>query len=94
MRRLGYNDYVKLAISADLELLPPEIQVQLSSGETEPLRKYWQSQIVIEWNRMDDRPMQTLGALLLKMGDEPRWELLLGISAFSHCADSPSRMAG
>lgn len=91
MRRLGYNDYVKLAISADLELLPPEIQVQLSSGETEPLRKYWQSQIVIEWNRMDDRPMQTLGALLLKMGDEPRWELLLGISAFSHCADSPSR---
>jgi len=29
MRRLGYNDYVKLAISADLELLPPEIQVQI-----------------------------------------------------------------
>jgi hypothetical protein len=57
----------------------------LNTKDWPPLETYWQSGIASQASKLDDRPFQTLGYLLLEKSKEPNWPLLLGIAYFDDC---------
>ena len=78
LRRLSFFDYLTPMLQTDIRSLPEAVQTQLAGGDLPGLRKYWQEQMESRWMLMNDRAFQTLGALLLQMGNQPLWKLLSG----------------
>ena len=90
LRRLGYQGYL-LRVEGDfVSQLPPKVQESLAFGRWEEIQRYWLTETKDQGMRMDDRPLQTLGALLLLRGSGPKWADLLNIAALNDC---PSRTA-
>ena len=86
LRRMGADGYAQLAMGLDMGKLPEQVQAQLKARDWPALEAYWQSQIASQAGKMNDRPFQTLGYLLLARSGEPNWSLLLGIANFhDHC---------
>ncbi len=89
LRKLALFDYLIPAVQGDIRNLPDQVQIALANGDIPGLKTYWQSQMASRWFVINDRPLQTLGALLMQMGNQPRWNLLLGIAQFALCTDAP-----
>ena len=80
LERMGLFDYSIPVILKDLRQLPEEIQAHLAEGEFLPLRNFYQSRAAANWKVGTDRPIQTLGSLLMKVARAPDWNLLLGVA--------------
>ena len=85
LRRLGFEGYLLKNKGIDLEGLPPQIQKSISWGEWKQIGVYWIERSKLQGNRMDDRPFQTLGAILLLRDRGPNWSDLFDISRFNSC---------
>jgi hypothetical protein len=85
LRRMDADGYAQLAKALDLAKLPEQVQAQLNAKDWPALEAYWQSGIASQTGKMNDRPFQTLGYLLLGRSGEPNWAFLLSIAYFDDC---------
>ncbi len=85
LRRMNLYDYLIPTTQTMIRELHPAVQAQLAAGDFSSLRTAYQLEATERWFFGQDRPMQTLGALLMQAGGEPNWHLLLGVSALTNC---------
>jgi len=85
LRRTGYQGYLLKNEGIFIEGLPLQIQKALSLGKWVEIQNYWQRQVSNQGKRLDDRPFQTIGALLMLRGKGPKWANLSGIASLSLC---------
>jgi hypothetical protein len=90
LRRLGFQGYLLRVKGEEIQSLPEVIQENLTYNKWADLESYWQSRSTAEGEAINDRPIQTLGAILLERAHQPNWPMLLRVSEFSVCASSPS----
>jgi hypothetical protein len=63
--RMGMTPYVQSESVTEALKLPTNCGHECMPKNTLKLRAYWQSQISLQSNRVDDRAFQTLGAALI-----------------------------
>jgi hypothetical protein len=88
LRRLGYQGYLLRDEGASIEQLSPAIQKQLAYQEWKSVQAYWRETSKSQANTIDNKPFQTVGALLLLRGKGPHWSQLLNIASLNRCANS------
>jgi hypothetical protein len=91
LRRLGYEGYLLISEGTYLHQLPSEPQKALALGDWSEAQTYWLGHSKTQGQRKDDRPFQTLGAvLILRKRRGPQWTELLNASSANVCASSLS----
>jgi len=75
LRKMGGDGYAKLAKALEVVELPEQVQAQLRAKGWPALEAYWQNGIASQMGKMNDRPFQTLGYLLLERSGEPNCRL-------------------
>ncbi len=78
-QRVGFASYVDLEIADELKHLSAAEQTLYLHRDYAGLRRYWQQQAVQQVSGVQNRPFQTLGAVLLENGAVP-WPQFLGIA--------------
>ena len=78
-RRMNMEQYDTSEISSAVERLPAPVQILYAQRDFAGLRRYWQEQVAHQDILLNDRPFQTLGAILIRSNSVP-WPALLGIA--------------
>ena len=78
-RRMGFASYADLEIASELEHLPATEQTLYNERNYPKLRRYWQQQVPQQVLEVQNRPFQTLGAVLLENTVVP-WPQFLDIA--------------
>lgn len=80
LRDLGLYGYLLRTEGKEIQTLPEQIQYAYAFHNSRVVQEFWQSHAARDWRRLDDRALQTLGAMVLFEAGEMRWSALLGIS--------------
>ncbi len=78
-QRVGLASHVDLEIADEMQYLPAVEQTLYLHRDYAGLRRYWQQQVVQQTSWIQNRPFQTLGAVLLENSAVP-WPQFLGIA--------------
>ena len=78
-QRVGFASHVDLEIADEMQYLPAVEQTLYLHRDYAGLRRYWQQQVVQQTSWIQNRPFQTLGAVLLENSAVP-WPQFLGIA--------------
>ena len=78
-QRMGFASYRDLEVADELKHLPEAEQTLYLHGDYAGLRRYWQQQAVQQTSGIQNRPFQTLGAVLLE-SSAVSWPQFLGIA--------------